>query len=61
MARALIRSAGRGAQSVLKPAIPDVFRDPSIARDESGTYHLGGRHLRHIQGSWNSHDALTPN
>ena len=27
-------------QSVLKPTIPEVFRDPSIARDDSGIYHL---------------------
>ena len=27
-------------KSVLKPTIPEVFRDPSIAKDESGTYHL---------------------
>ncbi len=27
-------------QSVLKPTVGEVFRDPSIARDESGTYHL---------------------
>ncbi len=27
-------------KSVLKPAIGDVFRDPSIAQDEDGTYHL---------------------
>jgi len=29
-----------GDKSVLKPTIPEVFRDPSIARDQSGTYHL---------------------
>lgn len=27
-------------ESVLAPAIPEVFRDPSIARDAQGTYHL---------------------
>jgi hypothetical protein len=27
-------------KSVLKPTVGEVFRDPSIARDESGTYHL---------------------
>lgn len=27
-------------QSVLKPTIGEVFRDPSIAKDQSGTYHL---------------------
>lgn len=27
-------------KSVLKPTIPEVFRDPSIAKDRSGTYHL---------------------
>jgi sucrose-6-phosphate hydrolase SacC (GH32 family) len=29
-----------GDKSVLKPTIPEVFRDPSIAKDESGAYHL---------------------
>jgi hypothetical protein len=27
-------------KSVLKPTVGEVFRDPSIAQDESGTYHL---------------------
>jgi sucrose-6-phosphate hydrolase SacC (GH32 family) len=27
-------------ESVLAPAIPEVFRDPSIAQDVQGTYHL---------------------
>ena len=27
-------------RSVLKPTVGEVFRYPSIARDESGTYHL---------------------
>ncbi|MGH2272551.1 glycoside hydrolase family 43 protein [Anaerohalosphaeraceae bacterium U12dextr] len=27
-------------RSVLKPTVGEVFRDPSIARDETGTYHL---------------------
>jgi hypothetical protein len=27
-------------RSVLKPTIGEVFRDPSIAQDQSGTYHL---------------------
>ena len=27
-------------KSVLKPTIPEVFRDPSIAKDETGAYHL---------------------
>ena len=27
-------------QSVLKPTIGEVFRDPSIAKDQTGTYHL---------------------
>ena len=29
-----------GDKSVLKPTIPGVFRDPSIARDREGTFHL---------------------
>ncbi len=32
--------AVNGDKSVLKPTIGEVFRDPSLARDQHGTYHL---------------------